>query len=645
MDRLAYFFLFSFILRFTIQHPGLLATQHRGLSLNTPKPEYQLDPNFEINSKGITRKFVLEVTNITASPDGFLRRVLVINKHMPGPLIEANDGDNLEITVINQLDSPLSFHWHGLHQNGTNWEDGITAVTQCPIPASGGRYTYKFQLRKQYGTFWYHAHHQNLKADGILGPLIIHSPEDPLKRGVDFDQEIVLILTDWYHTMSSEIVRQMRSPKGYMGSAAAPSPNSALMNGVGEYNCRFATKSERCKTTSPPEFSVVAGNKVRFRIIGGGSLAMFYFSADQHVLNVTEADATPVHGPTGIHRVKLHNGQRYSAIVTIGEKEAGSSFYIRGTMESDCWSWVNNDVQLTAYGIVRVSASNGYIDPRSSQERPVSRDWKEQPDGSCVDLNPNELSPIIPVSPPKKVAGTGQFTSAFGFRSIFNSSQIAPDAAPPTPGTVIPGMKKRQVQITTADGSAPRGNAPLPAPITLNAGPPPIPKNGVARWFVNNVTWEAFTYQPILFDLTPGGVGRVNETRVTSVTFPTAEWYDLYLVNTDAGLNHPFHLHGMDMHLVAFGTGLPTPDVLSKLQYRTDNPLRRDTVMVEGGSFVVARVRADLVGVWMMHCHMGWHLSGVVHPDDIKKMKIPERSRAMCNVPGGGSRDQTQPGR
>lgn len=65
---------------------------------------------------------------------------------------------------------------------------------------------------------------------------------------------------------------------------------------MGEWDCRFATKTQRCGKTSVPEFTVVAGNKVRFRLINSGSHAMIYFSADEHTLNVTEADTTPVYG-------------------------------------------------------------------------------------------------------------------------------------------------------------------------------------------------------------------------------------------------------------------------------------------------------------------------------------------------------------
>jgi FtsP/CotA-like multicopper oxidase with cupredoxin domain len=50
--------------------------------------------------------------------------------------------------------------------------------------------------------FFSSSHHQNLMADGINGPLIIHSPRDPLKRYIDYDQDVVLMLADWYHKLS-----------------------------------------------------------------------------------------------------------------------------------------------------------------------------------------------------------------------------------------------------------------------------------------------------------------------------------------------------------------------------------------------------------------------------------------------------------
>jgi hypothetical protein len=47
--------------------------------------------------------------------------------------------------------------------------------------------------------------------------LIVHSVHDPLKRGVHYDYDQILIMGDWYHNTSSEIVKALDSPQGYQG--------------------------------------------------------------------------------------------------------------------------------------------------------------------------------------------------------------------------------------------------------------------------------------------------------------------------------------------------------------------------------------------------------------------------------------------
>lgn len=56
--------------------------------------------------------------------------------------------------VTNLLDQPTTVHFHGIIQNGTNWADGPSGVTQCPI-SPGGTYTYEFPItgELQYGTY------------------------------------------------------------------------------------------------------------------------------------------------------------------------------------------------------------------------------------------------------------------------------------------------------------------------------------------------------------------------------------------------------------------------------------------------------------------------------------------------------------
>ncbi|KAL1598800.1 laccase, multicopper oxidase, benzenediol:oxygen oxidorectuctase [Paraconiothyrium brasiliense] len=94
---------------------------------------------------GNTVKYTWELSNTTGAPDGYERIMLLVNGQYPGPTLEANWGDNIEVTVTNNLQSNgTGIHWHGFRQLGTNDEDGTGGVTECPIPPGGSR-TYRFK--------------------------------------------------------------------------------------------------------------------------------------------------------------------------------------------------------------------------------------------------------------------------------------------------------------------------------------------------------------------------------------------------------------------------------------------------------------------------------------------------------------------
>lgn len=71
-----------------------------------------------------------------------------------GSRLDYSVGDLVLVHVTNLLDQPTTVHFHGLTQNGTNWADGPSGLTQCPI-SPGGTYTYEFPItgELQYGTY------------------------------------------------------------------------------------------------------------------------------------------------------------------------------------------------------------------------------------------------------------------------------------------------------------------------------------------------------------------------------------------------------------------------------------------------------------------------------------------------------------
>ena len=106
-----------------------------------------------------------------------------INGQSPGPPIEAEQGDLVEVHLRNEsVPDGITLHWHGV--DVPNAEDGVAGVTQDAI-GPGGDYTYRF-VADDAGTYWYHSHqvsHEQV-VGGLLGPIVIH-PERPDRDTVD----------------------------------------------------------------------------------------------------------------------------------------------------------------------------------------------------------------------------------------------------------------------------------------------------------------------------------------------------------------------------------------------------------------------------------------------------------------------------
>jgi FtsP/CotA-like multicopper oxidase with cupredoxin domain len=82
---------------------------------------------------------------------------------------------------------------------------------------------YKFKVR-QYGTSWYHSHYSSQYSDGVLGPMIIHGPQNQ-----DWDEELApIVVNDWVHKTAFELF------KVEMGGVSDPQADSILVNGVGK---------------------------------------------------------------------------------------------------------------------------------------------------------------------------------------------------------------------------------------------------------------------------------------------------------------------------------------------------------------------------------------------------------------------------
>lgn len=119
----------------------------------------------------------LVITQENGSLDGYTRQLFKINGQTPGPLIEIDQGDRIELNVINRCSKNISIHFHGINQRGTPYMDGMPGVNQWPIPP-GGSFFYNFSVPDQYGQYWYHAHFKEYLSDGVRGPIYVHPAQN-----------------------------------------------------------------------------------------------------------------------------------------------------------------------------------------------------------------------------------------------------------------------------------------------------------------------------------------------------------------------------------------------------------------------------------------------------------------------------------
>ncbi|KAG2359508.1 phenoloxidase [Suillus spraguei] len=233
-----------------------------------------------------------------------VRETTLVDGTFPGPLIMAQKGDHFDIEVVNKLEDDSMFeltsvHWHGISQNRTNYADGTSFVTQCPITPNHS-FLHSFSAQGQAGTFWYHSHYS---CDGLRGPLVIYDPEDPLGYMYDIDDaSTVITLADWYHHLAPKL-------RGMIARA-----DSMLING----HARL--------------INVRPGKRYRFRLVQMSCDSNVLFSIDGHNLNIIEADGVLTE-PLVVDQLQILASQRYSVVLVADQPV--DNYWIRSLPNTD----------------------------------------------------------------------------------------------------------------------------------------------------------------------------------------------------------------------------------------------------------------------------------------------------------------------
>ncbi|KAG8531337.1 uncharacterized protein KY384_002966 [Bacidia gigantensis] len=499
-------------------------------------------PYEDLTPTGILRQYSLEIVDDSYDADGMEFNEAKLFKYLgdtkpsqyPGPWIQACWGDTVEVSVTNNMaHNGTSVHWHGVRQLLTMHMDGVNGITQCPI-APLDTFVYKFRVM-QYGSSWYHTHYSVQYADGAVGPMTFHGP-----MSAEYDEAISppLIMTDWGHNSAFDAVYQgLTSP-------------DILLNGRGNVT-QFNNAVPNTTIVQPPYQKSFDGDpptkKYLFRVINTSFDMTFIFSIDNHLLQVVSADFVAIE-PYTTSSILVGIGQRYNVIVeanpvsnnNTGPIAADGNYWIR-TFTADCGGHQGVSPNYMETGILRYNSS--------SPATPTTTEWTDFSPQECGD---EPYASLIPkVNWTIGDASNGPNGEQFDLWIDFRGKSVYPLAKWTLAAEVDGGDQFDPMRVNYSN----------PTFLNLDTDGP----------------W-------------------VKSWRIVPEDYTSTDWIFLAIIPGSSGSTgaHPIHLHGHDFAILEQASNKAYHP--STLNLKTDNPPRRDVVLVDTSGYVVIAFKADNAG-------------------------------------------------
>jgi len=494
------------------------------------------------------------------------------------------------------LSDSAAVHWHGLHQKGTPWMDGVAYITQCPI-GPGQTFTYKFKAKPK-GTFWYHSHVGPQRTNGAFGALIIK--ERP-KDGVVEPRDMLMTLGDWHHHDSGEVYVRMvygnfigrekyQTTSTLDGGKFSGVPwVSGLIEGRGRmYDPKTGIPNEVPLTW----YNVSKGETVRFRVMAVGSIYPLRVSVDQHYLTVISSDAYDIED-TIVESFIVNPGERFDFLLTANQTIG--NYWIRADSLED------NVVNHTVEAILHYREAQA--------DEPTSKRLECREEKLCIVLNcPFLYYPI------------GHYIKCLTFDDLHSKD------AEKTP------------VFTQGDSEEYFLNFHFPG---FKVTPGAVNGRKFVMPGISSLTQADQIAEDYECKNKDCGVDKVCYCHY-GLDLPYNKTIQMVWINMGRGKgwSHPVHMHGHSFYLLKMGyptydpsTGQLTADnpdidcggdpninfcndaVWARPEWRggnipglnLKNPPRKDTVIVPTGGYVVLRIRSDNPGKWFMHCHIEVH--------------------------------------
>jgi FtsP/CotA-like multicopper oxidase with cupredoxin domain len=238
---------------------------------------------------------------LTAAParvsllPGAITRVWAYNGTVPGPTLEAHEGDRIIVHFQNHLPEPTTVHWHGIHLPAEM--DGSPLDPVLP----GGGYDYVFTIPPgTAGTYWYHPHpHMRTGfqvAMGLYGAIVVRPAQDPLPASLP---EKLLILTDNRFRPSGAIdIDPGQGPPNLIDETNGREGDVLFVNGQ-----------------IHPTMAIRSGEVQRWRIINASAARFYRLSIPGHTFQQVGTDGGLFEHPVVRSEILLAVSERVELLV------------------------------------------------------------------------------------------------------------------------------------------------------------------------------------------------------------------------------------------------------------------------------------------------------------------------------------------
>ncbi|MCO5603579.1 hypothetical protein L7F22_057730 [Adiantum nelumboides] len=500
---------------------------------------------------------------------------------------------------------------HGVRQLTTAWADGPAYITQCPIQTSQS-YTYKFQIIKQRGTLFWHAHISWLRAT-VYGAFIIqptttfHLLNPFLPPNGDTVELSPVILGEWWLNDVEYIIQKAIEAGGRYNASDA-----LTINGYPGplYSCSSAEGTQVLDVTKKKTYLL--------RIINAALNFPMYFAVANHTLTVVEHDAQYVE-PFDTDVVLLSPGQTMN--VLLKANQAKGSYVMAASVYSPQKRIVFPKVPAT--GVLHYKDVTLSMDVNtSSMPLPLfpSSDNVSFEVSFTAQLKGLKLN-FLPLNLQDVLFSAGDDLPLSVDEDLFYTVGYALQNCSDCIRTPTPGVRMGTA-INNIGFVAPNGTSILEAYYNNNSA-------GVYQADFPDIPEVQYNYT---------SAGPANNMAKMATKVKVLEYgVNVQLVMQDTGTlffeSHPIHLHGQNFYVVGSGSGTYDPSS-GPSTFNLVNPPSLNTVAVPYGGWVAIRFKASNPGVWFLHCHIEIHPSiGMAMAFIVKNKKGGQASQVLKPPP------------